>query len=79
LWPEEDRRYRPRPLKRHALEDMSVAEENVRADLSDLGIDSELIENHIDRGSRSQVIGTYRILMHRYIAPSKEGISEPYL
>ena len=64
-WPRSDPAYRATPLKRHSLEDMGQAEEAVRARLAGLGVGPELIEEHIERGARSQVIGAYRILMHR--------------
>ena len=39
----------------------------VRNEMKALGISSELINSHIERGARSPIIGTYRILLHRYI------------
>ena len=38
----------------------------VRNEMESLGIPSNLINSHIERGARSPIIGTYRILMHRY-------------
>ena len=38
----------------------------VRNEMESLGIPSNLISSHIERGARSPIIGTYRILMHRY-------------
>ena len=38
----------------------------VRKDLEVLGISKKHLESHIERGARSPIIGTYRILMHRY-------------
>ena len=37
----------------------------VRRDLSILGISGEMLESHIEKGMRSPIIATYRILMHR--------------
>ena len=37
----------------------------VRNEMDSLGIPSNLINSHIERGARSPIIGTYRILMHR--------------
>ena len=37
----------------------------VRNEMDTLGIPSNLINSHIERGARSPIIGTYRILMHR--------------
>ena len=37
----------------------------VRNEMKALGISSELINSHIERGARSPIIGTYRILLHR--------------
>ena len=37
----------------------------VRNEMKSLGISSELINSHIERGARSPIIGTYRILLHR--------------
>ena len=37
----------------------------VRNEMNSLGIPSNLINSHIERGARSPIIGTYRILMHR--------------
>merc|ERR1711909_201093 len=37
----------------------------VRNEMDSLGISSHLINPHIERGARSPIIGTYRILMHR--------------
>ena len=38
----------------------------VRNEMDSLGIQTNLINSHIERGARSPFIGTYRILMHRY-------------
>ena len=38
----------------------------VRNEMEGLGIPSNLINSHIERGARSPIIGTYRILLHRY-------------
>ena len=37
----------------------------VRNEMESLGISSEFINSHIERGARSPIIGTYRILLHR--------------
>ena len=37
----------------------------VRNEMEILGISSEFINSHIERGARSPIIGTYRILLHR--------------
>ena len=37
----------------------------VRRDLEVLGISRKHLESHVERGARSPIIGTYRILMHR--------------
>ena len=37
----------------------------VRKEMESLGISSEFINSHIERGARSPIIGTYRILLHR--------------
>ena len=37
----------------------------VRNEMDSLGIPSNLINSHIERGARSPIIGAYRILMHR--------------
>ena len=37
----------------------------VRNEMEGLGISSELINSHIERGARSPIIGTYRVLLHR--------------
>jgi len=39
----------------------------VRKDLEVLGISRDHLESHAERGARSPLIGTYRILMHRLI------------
>ena len=39
----------------------------VRKDLEVLGISKKHLESHIERGAKSPIIGTYRILMHRYL------------
>ena len=38
----------------------------VRNEMENLGVSSSLINSHIERGARSPIIGTYRILLHRY-------------
>ena len=37
----------------------------VRNEMEGLGISLSLINSHIERGARSPIIGTYRILLHR--------------
>ena len=73
-WSEPDHAYRAVPTRvGHALsaadnapdDGVSKEEEAVRDKLHTLGINQELLESHIERGNRSQIIGTYRILMHR--------------
>ena len=38
----------------------------VRREMEGLGISSDLLNSHIERGARSAIIGTYRLLLHRY-------------
>lgn len=64
-WPREDSLYTPYPMQRHSENGMSGLEERVRNQLSSIGITSDIIENSLEKGVRSQIIGSYRILMHR--------------
>jgi len=40
-------------------------EEKTRQELNELGISHELLKNEIQKGSRSPVIGAYRIILQR--------------
>lgn len=47
------------------LRALNPLEKDVRKIMNTLGISNELIENHIDNGPRSEIIGIYRILLMR--------------
>lgn len=52
---------------------LSSAEVSARNRLKDLGINEDMVEEAKSKGSRSSVIGTYRIVLHRFLnetAPS---------
>ncbi len=72
-WPSPDTTYRPLPLTRDFVRSgqrMTPHEQRVRESLTRLGVTPDLIEEHSQRGNRSQVIGAYRILLHRDILNS---------
>lgn len=65
-WPEEDSTYRPLPSTSYQfVSELSETEQTTRETLEHLGITKDLLQSHVDRGSRSHVIGTFRIIQHR--------------
>lgn len=70
-WPEEDSTYRPLPSTSYQfVSELSETEQTTRETLEHLGITKDLLQSHVDRGSRSHVIGTFRIIQHRTILNS---------
>lgn len=55
---------------------LSPAEMTVRSRLRDLGINEDMIEEGKSKGSRSSVMGTYRIVLHKFLSESSPSTYE---
>ena len=69
-WPNPERKFRSLPMKGPFDPDADQVpeiEKQSRIELGLLGISDDLLESHIERGARSHIIGTYRILNHRFV------------
>ena len=69
-WPEPDYIYSPLPTKPHHILDPSDVphfEAVVRKRMKGLGVTERMLNESIERGSKSPIIGAYRTLLHKEI------------
>lgn len=55
---------------------LSPAETSTRNKLKDLGITEEMVEEAKSKGSKSSIMGTYRIVLHKYLSDSISYVYE---
>lgn len=58
---------------------LSPSEASARSKLKDLGISESMVEDARCKGSRSSVMGTYRIVLHKYLAEYTPAVYEDVL
>lgn len=62
-WPEGDNKFRKLPNLQQP--DLGPVEMKTRQVLQEIGIESTLLESHVEQGARSHVIGAFRIIQNK--------------